>query len=102
MAIPNGSWAGPDGVKPIHDEHPPNDVRPSFQMICGGSASTCQASPIWAGPRAAFPQTPTDRGAGAILLARPFIRSGGPLSAPRCASSQVCISDADDLISGAS
>jgi hypothetical protein len=34
---------------PIQHEQPPNDVSPSFQMICGGPGCTCQASAMSAG-----------------------------------------------------
>lgn len=95
------SWVGPGGVIPIQQEQPPADVRPPFQMMCGGQASTCHASPMFAGPRLGFPHMSTDKGAGWVVLASPFIRAGGPLAAPRCASSQACMSAADDLISEA-
>src|SRR5215475_13071776 len=97
--MPNGSWDGVGGVKPIQDEHPPREVRPFFQMICGGPGSSCQASPICAGPLVDLPHTSTDRGLGAVVAASPVIRAGGPFAAPSCASSQVCMSAADDLMS---
>src|SRR6185437_15234110 len=97
--MPNGSWVGAAGVKPIHDEQPPREVRPSFQMTCGGPGSICHASPIWAGPGADFPHTATYRGAGFVVSASPCFSAGGAFAAPKSASSHVCMSAAEDLMS---
>src|ERR1700720_4309417 len=99
--MPSGSWVGLAGVMPIQQLQPPNDVSPSFQMICGGPGWTCQPSPMFAGPGFAFPHTSTFNVEGWVVAASPSIRLDVWVEAPKCASSQVCMSAADDLMSEA-